>query len=294
MILIDQRDHHDPYLNAAMEDYLVRTLVPGDEMYVMLYINDASVVVGKNQSIYKEVNFDYMRRGGTVVRRLSGGGTVYHDPGNLCFAFICAFDDRRVNNYAYFNQPIVDALHAAGIDAEFNKRNDIIWQGKKISGNAQFTDRKNILSHGTLLVNTDIEALRRALRKNEFEIESKGVASVRSTAMNISDSSDRFKDAAALRDYLLSSLPVSEKRELSASEWQEVYGTAEKYRSAAWLWGRNPYTKISLDGITLEIEDGVITNITSEDSSLQSLVGKAYRYDVLAKETDSATLSRVF
>ena len=294
MILIDQRDHHDPYLNAAMEDYLVRTLVPGDEMYVMLYINDASVVVGKNQSIYKEVNFDYMRRGGTVVRRLSGGGTVYHDPGNLCFAFICAFDDRRVNNYAYFNQPILDALHAAGIDAEFNKRNDITWQGKKISGNAQFTDRKNILSHGTLLVNSDIEALRGALRKNEFEVESKGVASVRSTAMNISDGSDRFPDAAALRDYLLSSLPISEKRELSASEWQEVHATAEKYHSAAWLWGRNPYTKITRNDITLEIEDGVISSIMAHDASLQNLIGKAYRYDVLAKETDSTTLARIF
>lgn len=294
MILIDQRHHHDPYLNAATEDYLVRTLVPGDQMYVMLYINDASVVVGKNQSIYKEVNFGYMRRGGTVVRRLSGGGTVYHDPGNLCFAFICAFDDRRVNNYAYFNQPILDALHAAGIDAEFNKRNDIIWQDRKISGNAQFTDRKNILSHGTLLVNSDIEALRGALRKNEFEIESKGVSSVRSTAMNISESSDRFPDATALRDHLLSSLPISEMRELSEIEWQEVYATAEKYRSAEWLWGRNPYTKITRDGLTIEIEDGIISNIMADDTAMQHLVGKAYRYDVLKNETDRATLARIF
>lgn len=294
MILIDQRDHHDPYLNAATEDYLVRTLVPGDEIYVMLYINDASVVVGKNQSIYKEVNFDYMRRGGTVVRRLSGGGTVYHDPGNLCFAFICAFDDRRVNNYAYFNQPILDALHAAGIDAEFNKRNDIIWQGKKISGNAQFTDRKNILSHGTLLVNSDIEALRGALRKNEFEIESKGVASVRSTAMNIADSSDRFPDAAALRDYLLSSLPVSEKHELSDSEWQEVYTTAGRYRSAEWLWGRNPYTKVTRGDVVIEIEEGMIRGIVSDDPALQNLIGEAYRYDTLVNKVDIATLAQIF
>ncbi|MBS1594340.1 MAG: lipoate--protein ligase [Bacteroidetes bacterium] len=294
MILIDQRDHHDPYLNAAMEDYLVRTLVPGDQMYVMLYINDASVVVGKNQSIYKEVSFEYLRNGGTVVRRLSGGGTVYHDPGNLCFAFICAFDDRRVNNYAYFNQPILDALHAAGIQAEFNKRNDIIWQGKKISGNAQFTDRKNILSHGTLLVNSDIEALRFALRRNEFEIESKGIASVRSTAMNISDSSDQIRTAAELREHLLSSLHISARHDLSEQEWQEVQATAEKYHSAAWLWGRNPSTKIMRDGVTIEVEDGLISSITSAEPHLQNLVGKPYRYDVLKNEVDSATLARIF
>lgn len=295
MLLIDHRENQNPYINAAIEEYMVRAMRPDKEDYLLLYINAPCVVVGKNQSIYKEVSFNYLRSEETLIRRISGGGTVYHDKGNLCFAFLTAFDERKVNNYKHFNQPIVDALQKAGIDAQFNKRNDILWDEKKISGNAQFTDRKNILSHGTLLVNSDLDKLRAALKANPFEVESKAVSSNRSSVMNISDRSDRFKTAEEVKSYLVSELSISETYSFSDDEWKEINETAvKKFQSTEWLWGRNPATKIIKPQVTVEVEDGIISNIESPDERLKVFVGKEYHYASLKDFADQELLSLIF
>jgi lipoate-protein ligase A len=295
MLLIDHRENQNPYINAAIEEYMVRAMRPDKEDYLLLYINAPCVVVGKNQSIYKEVSFDYLRSEQTLIRRVSGGGTVYHDEGNLCFAFLSAFDERKVNNYKHFNQPIVDALQKAGIDAQFNKRNDILWDEKKISGNAQFTDRKNILSHGTLLVNSDLDKLRAALKANPFEVESKAGSSNRSSVMNISDRSDKFKTADELKSYLVSELAISETYSFSDDEWREINETAvKKFQSIEWLWGRNPATKIMKPEVTIEVDNGVIVNIESSDERLKTLVGKEYNYTSLKGATDQELLDLIF
>ena len=278
MILLDHRNNSDPYINAAIEEYMVRQMRPEDEDLVMLYINSPCVVVGKNQCIYREVNFDYLREGNTVIRRISGGGTVYHDEGNLCFSFLSRFDDSKVNNYRYFNQPIVDILQRAGVDAQFNSRNDILWDGKKISGNAQFTDRKNILSHGTILVNSDLNKLRYALRENPFTIETKAVSSVRSSVMNISEKSHKFKTAQELKEHFLKELPVSKTISFTDEEWETITESAEtKFKSFDWIWGRNPLTKITSDNMMIEIENGIVIN-----SNDPSLVGHQYNSSMLA------------
>ena len=244
---------------------MVRQMQPSSEDIVFLYINSPCVVVGKNQCIYREVNFEYLCDQNTVIRRISGGGTVYHDEGNLCFAFLSKFEDNKVNNYRYFNQPIVDILQKAGIDAQFNSRNDIIWNDKKISGNAQFTDRKNILSHGTILVNTDLAKLRTALKENPFTIETKAVSSVRSSVMNISEASDRFKTAQELKEHLLKELPISNTITFTDEENESINASAEsKFRSFDWIWGRNPYTKISKDQLVIEIENGIVVKSTEQ------------------------------
>ena len=295
MILIDNRDNRDPYINAAIEEYIVRELRPGKEDYILLYINTPCVVVGKNQSIYKEVNFDYLRSEKFLIRRISGGGTVYHDEGNLCFAFLSAFDDKKVNNYRHFNQPLVDALQKAGIDAQFNKRNDILWDGKKISGNAQFTDRKNILSHGTLLVHSDLKKLRAALKPNSFEVESKAVSSVRSSVMNISEKSDAFKTADELKAYFTTELSISDTHPFSDEEWAKINDLAEsKFKSFDWLWGRNPYTKITKPDLTLELEDGIMQSIESHYENLKTLIGRRYNYSALKDAVDKELLEIIF
>ena len=246
---------------------MVRHMHPASEDYVMFYTNSPCVVVGKNQCIYREVNHEYLRDAGTVVRRISGGGTVYHDEGNLCFAFLSRFDDKKVNNYKYFNQPIVDVLQRADIDAQFNERNDILWQGKKISGNAQFTDRKNIISHGTILVNSDLTKLRYALKENPFTVETKAVSSVRSSVMNISDGSDRFKTAQELKGHFLKELPITDTISFTDEQWQQIRESADtKFKSFEWIWGRNPYTKIRSGDMIIEIENGIV--VKSSDDAL--------------------------
>jgi lipoate-protein ligase A len=272
VILIDHRNNSDSYINAAIEEHMVRHMKPGREAFLMLYINNPCVVVGKNQCIYREVNFDYLREGKTVIRRISGGGTVYHDQGNLCFAFVTKHHDKHVNNYKYFNQPILNILHKAGIDAKFNSRNDIIWKDKKISGNAQFTDRKNIISHGTMLVNTDLAKLRQALKQNPFTIETKAVASVRSPVMNISEGSDRFKTAQELKEHLLKKLPISNTISFTDEEWETITESAvTKFKSFDWIWGRNPLTKITSDNMMIEIENGIVIKSTDP-----TLMGQQY------------------
>jgi lipoate-protein ligase A len=285
VILIDNKNNSNPYINAAIEEYLVRRGDASSEDQVMLYINSPCVVVGKNQCIYREVNYQYLRNEGMVIRRLSGGGTVYHDDGNLCFAFFSRFHDRKVNNYRHFNQPIVDALQMAGIDAQFNDRNDITWNGKKISGNAQFTDRKNILSHGTLLVHSDLTKLRVALKENEFTVESKAVASVRSEVMNISDGSDKFMRASDMLAFLCQEMPISGTRFFTDEEWQKINEIArDKFMSHAWIWGRNPATKIIKGKLTIEIDNGLITSITENGIPiLTELRGCYYTYPNLGK-----------
>ena len=295
MILIDHRGNSDPYINAAIEEYMVREMDTSGQDYLLLYINAPCVVVGKNQSIYKEVNVDYLRSGKPLIRRISGGGTVYHDEGNLCFAFLTAFDEKKVNNYRHFNQPIVDALQKAGIDAQFNKRNDILWEEKKISGNAQFTDRKNILSHGTLLVNADLDRLRSALKPNAYEVESKAVSSTRSSVLNISERSDRFKTADDLKEYLLEELHITDTYSFTDELWQEINETAvKKFQSSEWLWGRNPFTKIIKPEVTIEVDNGVVVNIESSNESLKRYIGEAYTYENLLKIADEESLEILF
>ena len=251
---------------------MVRHMDPGHDTFVMLYINTPCVVVGKNQCIYREVNFEYLRDSRPVIRRISGGGTVYHDEGNLCFSFVSKHKDSLVNNYKHFNQPILNILKEAGIDAQFNDRNDIIWKDKKISGNAQFTDRKNIISHGTLLVNSDLTKLRYALKENPFTIETKAVKSTRSSVMNISEGSDRFKTAQQLKEHLIKELPITKTISFTDEEWHSIAEAADtKFKSFDWIWGRNPHTKITSINMMLEIENGIV--IKSDDPRL---VGQQY------------------
>ncbi|HRG90650.1 MAG TPA: hypothetical protein PLW44_16620, partial [Chitinophagales bacterium] len=116
MTLVDNRHTTNPYINLAIEEYLVRHADCSNRNLLLLYINQPSVVLGKNQCIYKEVNMEYLRTNELLLcRRISGGGTVYQDEGNLCFGFIQQFTEQKVNNYRLFNQPVVEALHRIGV-----------------------------------------------------------------------------------------------------------------------------------------------------------------------------------
>ncbi len=282
MILVNNRNTTNPYINLAIEEYLVRNADCSNHNLLFLYVNEPSVVLGKNQSIYKEVNFNYLRDSSVkLCRRISGGGTVYQDEGNLCFAFIQQFAEHKVNNYRYFNQPIVDALSNIGVVAEMDVRNNIICQGKKISGNAQFTNRKNIISHGTLLVNSQLNLLRATLRPNNFEIETRAVSSVSSSVANITDLGSTLISATDLSRYLAQSLAKStEVLTFSDDEWRTIVSAAEsKFMSFEWVYGRTPLTVIKRPQATITVEDGIITKIeTPLPLNNGALTGTRYTY----------------
>lgn len=174
----------DPEFNIASEEYLLKNT---EGYYIYLWRNSPAVILGVNQNAFEEINFDYTDKNGIkVVRRITGGGAVYHDLNNICYTVIAPFDD-KVDNYKKFTEPVIEYLNSLGVKAEFSGRNDITVNGKKISGNAQTVFKNRILHHGTLLFKTDIDALTNALRPNKLKMQSKGIKSIRARVTNIYD-----------------------------------------------------------------------------------------------------------
>ena len=312
MKLIDNKDIHDPTINLALEEYCVRNLDMGDEMFMLFYINEPSIIIGKHQNAIEEINKDYVdAKGIKVVRRISGGGAVYHDKGNLNFSFMTKYSPEFFHNFEKFTRPVVDTLRSMGVAAELGGRNDITVDGRKISGNAQFTNLKTMFSHGTLLLDSHIEDVVQALNVKIDKIESKGIKSVRSRVANISEflkeeiSIEDFRQKIidnVFREY--DELPVLK---LNDEQWNEVMKLSEsKYRTWEWNFGRSPEFNIQkverfefgqIDA-RIFVKDGKIHNIKffgdflgygdSEDVE-KTITGTAYREDALSlalKETD--------
>jgi len=176
----------DPYLNLATEQYLFDSIKAQD--IFMLWQNDNAVIIGKNQNTEAEINRAFVEeRGIRVARRLSGGGAVYHDMGNLNFTFIMSDDGLDELNFQHFCQPVLKTLSEFGVKAETHGRNDITVDGKKFSGNAQYRKNGRIMHHGTTMFNSDLDVLQQALSPPEMKVQSKGVASVRSRVTNIGE-----------------------------------------------------------------------------------------------------------
>lgn len=178
---------NDPAWNLALEEYVFSYMDPKEE-YFMLWQNHNTVVIGKNQNTIAEINTDYVKEKNiTVVRRLSGGGAVYHDMGNLNFSFIADAQNMNEINFKRFCQPVVQTLVSMGVPAEINGRNDMVIAGRKFSGNAQYTKNDRVLHHGTLLFCSDLGVVSAALNPNKAKLETKGIASVSSRVCNISE-----------------------------------------------------------------------------------------------------------
>ncbi|HKM39083.1 MAG TPA: lipoate--protein ligase [bacterium] len=237
-------DNHDCFYNMAMEEYIFFNMNP-TETYILLWQNDPTIVVGRFQNTVEEVNRDYiMDQGIKVVRRLSGGGAVYHDRGNLNFTFIEPRTPGKDTAFEFFTEPVIAALKELGLDAAFSSRNDITVGDKKISGNAQYMTSSRVLHHGTLLVDTDFSILAQALQVNPAKIASKGIKSVRSRVGNIADFFSEPPGINELKRHLLKHIfreqPVRTYF-LSASDKKAICRLArEKYATWDWVWGRSP------------------------------------------------------
>lgn len=245
MKFIFNPDIRDPKINLAVEEYILKHLNVDHEDYFLFYINGPSIIIGKNQNTSEEVNLKYVEENGIdVVRRLSGGGAVYHDEGNLNFSFITKDDGNSFNNYKKFTQPIVDALRNLGVEAELTGRNDIQVGERKISGNAQFTTRGRMFSHGTLMFNSNIEEVVNSLNVSEEKMRSKGIKSVRSRVANITEFLEHEMEMEQFVEALLHSIYDGEQPEryvLRDEDWEIVHDISkERYANWDWNFGKSP------------------------------------------------------
>lgn len=175
----------DPTFNLALEEYVFERM-PRENEYFLTWRNDNAIIIGRHQNTAAEINADFVQEKGiTVVRRLSGGGAVYHDLGNLNFTFIVDAEPGQKVDLRRFCQPIADTLCALGANATVDGRNDILIDGMKISGNAQYVRQGRVMHHGTILFDSDMSVLSQALKPDPTKMSAKGVKSVRSRVTNV-------------------------------------------------------------------------------------------------------------
>lgn len=235
----------DPFFNHALEEFLLLNM---EEDVFILWKNRPSILIGRNQNVITEINEEYVKKEGIeVVRRLSGGGSVFNDYGNINFTFINKkVDDNPLNTgFEKFALPVIEALNSLGARAVFTGRNDIVIDDKKISGNAQYFHKNKVLHHGTLLFSGNLEKLAKALKTKPLKYKGKGVKSVRSRVTNISEHLLKEMDVLEFKDYLKNYImlyhSIVEEYYLTKEQIKEVEKIQKtRFESSDWNYGKNP------------------------------------------------------
>lgn len=272
-MLYIRNDNTNPYFNLAMEEYLFN--LEDNKSYVLLWQNEPTIVVGKHQNTAQEINSEYVKEKGIhIVRRITGGGAVYHDLGNLNFTFIIKGMEKSEFDFRKFTMPIIKALKKLGIDSELSGRNDITIDGKKFSGNAQSVKQGKLLHHGTLLFNSRMEELVKALKVSEDKFQSKSVKSVRARVTNIKDylhddiTVTEFKEL--LLKYMFDEDMELRESELSKADLENIDSLMKnKYMSWDWNYGESPEFNVKqgkrFDGgkieVLVNVKEGIIRGI---------------------------------
>ncbi len=244
MIYIVNKSNKPDY-NIALEEYCFKKLLHQDKVFI-LWINEPAIIVGKHQNTIEEINSEYVQKNGIhVVRRISGGGAVYHDLNNLNYTIISNEDKGAEFDFKTFSQPVIDTLGKLGVKAEFTGRNDIVIDGKKICGNAQAYIKGRVMHHGCLLFDTDLSVLSNALEASKDKIVSKSTKSVRSVVDNILPNLpekitvDEF--AEKLLQQMKTEFPEMKEYHFSDEELAEIENLrANKFGTWEWNYGNSP------------------------------------------------------
>lgn len=296
-MLILRNDSTDPYFNLACEQYILDNI---DEDVFMIWRNQKTVVIGKNQNAYAEIDREYADANGiSVARRLSGGGAVFHDLGNVNFSFIIPRVVKEID-FVRFTAPIIERLKALGANAELSGRNDILINGKKVSGNAQCVYNGKVLHHGTLLYSADLSDVSEVLKVDPSKFEGKGIKSVRSRVANIKDIIKCDMDVLEFMAFIQNGFE-GEVRDLTECEINAVKSIRDsKFATWEWIWGKSKSYKLNVKQrfahgsveAHINTEHGVIKEIsfmgdyfgTGDIAELESaLVGVKYDPQPLAQ-----------
>ncbi|SFP03457.1 lipoate-protein ligase A [Oscillibacter sp. PC13] len=303
----------DPAYNLAFEEFILQNRK--DRPYLLLWQNDNTIVIGQNQNAEAEIDRPFVEAHGIhVVRRTTGGGAVYHDLGNLNYSFITDVEHAETITYQQFTRPVVEALQGLGLQAEASGRNDILVEGRKVSGTAQRLLGKRVLHHGTLLFDSNPDMIAGALRADPIKFQSKSTQSVRTRVGNIRSFLKKDMELPAFWEYLKTSFGGGELEpgRLTPAELEQVRQLkTEKYDTWEWNFGRSPQftvtNKRKWDGGILEIGVQVAAGRISEirfygdflslsplDTLVQALQGCPFRREDVAAVLDRAPLQTYF
>lgn len=310
MLLINHPTQ-EPAFNLALEEYLLTSF---NQDILCLWRNAPAIIVGRFQNTLEEINSEYVAANRLpVIRRLTGGGAVYHDLGNINYTLIYNQSRDDINNYAKFTAPVIAFLATLGVEATLSGRNDLLIEGMKFCGNAQTLYRHRLLHHGCIMFDTDLSRLSQALRPSPVKIESKGVKSVRSRVTAIAPHLPRPMCAeeflSGLSDYFLHSLPGAEPYTLNGADLKAVRAlTEQKYATWDWNYGRSPVYSwqkaakfpFGLVDIRMNVEQGRISEMAvygdffshGENARLtQAFIGLRHERDALLKAAENLPLN---
>ncbi len=268
MILIRHHNegHLKPYFYFALEEYVLTHLLKDDETYFFTW-EIHGVVIGKNQVIENEVNLNFLKENNIdVYRRPTGGGCVYADHRNTMFSIITKRTNKEFTFKTYLSK-IIDSMKILNLNLEFSGRNDLLFEGKKISGNAFLQNKYGMLMHGTFLYDCDLETMVRAITPNDEKLVSKGIDSVRSRVTNLKPYLHGLTQEQLIKHF--ENTMTYQTYELNEEEVKQISQMALKYESKEWIYKKQPpYTKIlkkrlsgGLFEVKLDLEEGIIKNL---------------------------------
>jgi lipoate-protein ligase A len=299
----------DPYFNLAAEEYLFREY---DRDIFMLWRSEPAVIVGKHQNTLAEINYKFIKNNNIkIARRLSGGGAVYHDPGNINFTFIRNGEEGKLIDFQKFIEPVIIVLNSLSVKAGYGGKNNIIVDNCKISGNAEHTCRNRVLHHGTLLFNSQLDNLNESLKKGEGRYRDKAVKSVRSKVTNISrylkQETDVLEFMGLLFKYITDSNTSSRLYQLNNKDIAIINRLVEdKYSDWQWIYGYSPDYSLDCRCMTgrgeilfrLFVRKGIITDVkTISESDMtkefmvlsKAIKGLQHREAVLRKNLEEVS-----